>query len=99
MKIADITQTENISIGILIGGNCSKNCSNSLEPGKVILSQNGSPQVDQLGQVKMMSLRHGTELQCTYKAIVLHYLAVEAKVKDTGIEHMLHCQQISDVRS
>ena len=39
-KIADeITQTENISIGILIGGNCFK----ALEPREVIPSKNGGP--------------------------------------------------------
>ena len=97
-EIADeITQTENISIGILIGGNCSK----ALEPKEMIPSKNGGPYVFRtlLGWCIVGPVgASGNDVTCnrvavqdlTSKAMVSHYFAVETEVKDIGIEQMSH---------
>ena len=105
-KIADeITQTENISIGISIGGNCSK----ALEPRKVIPSKNGAPHafhtllgwciVGPFGvsrdDISVSCNRVAVE-DLTSRAIAPHYFAVEAEVKDTGIQQMLHKMYSAD---
>ena len=99
-KIADeITQTENISIGILIGGNCSK----ALEPREVIPSKNGGPYVFRTllewcivgpvgagGNDASVACDRVAVQDRTSKAIAPHYFAVETEVKDIGIKKMLH---------
>ena len=105
-EIADeITQTGSISIGILIGGNCSK----ALEPREVIPSKNGGPYAFRtlLGRCivgPVGASGNGVSVACnrvavqdlTSKAMVSHYFAVETEVKDIGIEQMLHKMYSAD---
>ena len=106
-EIADeITQTENISIGILIGGNCSK----ALEPREVIPSKNGGPYafrtllgwcivgpVGASGNDVSVACNRVAVQDLTSKAMVSHYFAVETEVKDIGIEQMLHKMYSADL--
>ena len=105
-KVADeITQTENISIGILIGGNCSK----ALEPNEVIPSKNGGPyffrtlvgwcMIGPVGaSVNYVSVacNRVAVQDLTSKTIAPHYFATETEVKDIGIEQMLHKMYSAD---
>ena len=105
-KIADeITQTENISIGILIGGNWS----GALEPREVIPSKNGGPYafrtllgwcivgpVGASGNDASVAFKRVAVQDLTSKAIASHYFAVETEIKETGIEQMLHKMYSAD---
>ena len=105
-KIADeITQTENISIGILIGGNCSR----AMELLEVIPSKNGGPyafrtllgwcivgQVGAGGNNASVACNRVAVQDPTSKAIAPHYFAVETEVKDIGIEQMMHKMYSAD---
>ena len=105
-KIADeITQTENISIGILIGGNCSR----ALEPREVIPSKNGGPYAFQTllgwcivgpvgagGNDASVACNRVAVQDLTSKAIAPHYFPTETEIKDIGIEQMLHKMYLAD---
>ena len=91
-KIVDeIMQTENISVGILIGGNSSK----VLEPREVIPSKNGGSYAFRtlLGWCIIEPVgvsRNNVSVACnivavedvTSRAMAPHYFAVETEVKD-----------------
>ena len=105
-KIADeITQTENNSIGVLIGGNYSR----ALEPLEVIPSKNGGPYafrtllgwcivgpVGAGGNDASVACNRVAVQDLTSKAIAPHYFAVEIEIKDIGIEQMLHKMYSAD---
>ena len=94
----EITQGQCISIGLLIGGNCSK----ALEPLEVIPSEQGGPYafktllgwciVGTIGETTF-----DTAVTCNRisvqdkvsKNVASHYFARETEVRDIGIEQML----------
>ena len=94
----EITQGQGISIGLLIGGNCSK----ALEPLEVIPSEQGGPYafktllgwciVGTIGETTF-----DTAVACNRisvqdkvsKNVASHYFARETEVRDIGIEQML----------
>ena len=108
-KIADgITQTENISIGVLIGGNCFR----ALEPLEVIPSKNGGLYAFRIllgwcivgpvgagGNDASVACNRVAVQDLKSKAIAPHYFAVETEIKDIGIEQMLHSADFIDQSS
>ena len=104
-----ITQTENISIAILICGNCSK----ALKPGKVIPSKNGGlyafwtvlgwcivwPVGASESDVSVPCNRVTVE-DLMSKIMASHYFAVEMEVKDLRMKKCCakHIQLISLTR-
>ena len=94
----EITQGQCISIGLLIGGNCSK----ALEPLEVIASDQGGPYAFKtlLGwwiDGTIGETTFGTTVACTRisvqdnvsKNVALHLFSRETEVRDIGIEQML----------
>ena len=105
-RIADkIIQKKDISIGLLIGGNCSK----ALEPLEVIPSKDGGPYafrtllgwciVGPIGEItscKTVSHNRIPVQNMTSKTVASHYFAMETEVKDAGIKQMLHKMYAAD---
>ena len=105
-RIADkIIQKKDISIGLLIGGNCSK----ALEPLEVIPSKDGGPYafrtllgwciVGPIGEItscKTVSHNRIPVQDKTSKTVASHYFAMETEVKDAGIKQMLHKMYAAD---
>ena len=105
-RIADkIIQKKDISIGLLICGNCSK----ALEPLEVIPSKDGGPVafrtllgwciVGPIGEItscKTASCDRIPVQDMTSKTVASHYFAMESKVKDAGIKQMLHKMYAAD---
>ena len=105
-KIADkIIQEKDISIGLLIGGNCSK----ALEPLEVILSKDGGPyafrtllgwcivgSVGETASSTTISCNRISAQDMASKTVALHYFAMETEVKDVGIKQMLHRMYAAD---
>ena len=105
-KIADkIIQGEDISIGLLIGGNCFK----VLEPVEVIPSKDGGPYdfrtllgwciVCPIGETlssTTVSCNRISFQDMASKTVASHYFAMETEVKDVGIKRMLHRMYAAD---
>ena len=99
-RIADkIIQGKDISIGLLIGGNCSK----ALEPLEVIPSIDGGPYafrtllgwcivgpIDETACSKTVSCNRISVQDMASKTVASGYFALETEVKDVEIKQILH---------
>ena len=94
----EITQGQRISIGLLIGGNCSK----ALEPLEVIPSEQGGPYafktllgwciVGTIGETNFDTAVACNRISVQDKVsnnVASHYFARETEVRDIGIEQIL----------
>ena len=102
---SEITQTDNIEIGMLIGANCMK----ALEPLKIIPSKDGGPYAYQtkLGWCIVRPIQnngHQNSLKCNRVAVKdvstgklsRHYFLIENASKDMSIEQMFEQMYYND---
>ena len=102
---SEITQTDDIEIGMLIGANCMK----ALEPLKIIPSKDGGPYAYQtkLGWCIVRPIQnngHQNSLKCSRVAVKdvstgklsRHYFLIENASKDMSIEQMFEQKFYSD---
>ena len=94
-----IIQGKYISIGLLIGSNCSR----ALEPLEIISSKEGCPYafrtllgwcivgpISKTASITTVSRNTVSVQDVTSKTLASHYFTMKTEVKDVGIEQMIH---------